>query len=86
MLIKANNNPNHIYKIVIAGPVGAGKIQATSLLSDNEVMFTEASTSEPTSSDKKTINVAMDYGVMSLDSGEKVHLYGTLGHKRFDFM
>lgn len=86
MSIKANNNPNHIYKIVIAGSVGSGKTQATSVLSENEVVFTEASTSEPTSSDKKTITVAMDYGVMSLDSGEKVHLYGTLGHKRFDFV
>jgi len=28
----------------------------------------------------------MDYGVMNLAGGEKIHLYGTPGQERFDFM
>jgi signal recognition particle receptor subunit beta len=28
----------------------------------------------------------MDYGVMNLSGGEKIHLYGTPGQERFDFM
>jgi signal recognition particle receptor subunit beta len=28
----------------------------------------------------------MDYGVMNLPGGEKLHLYGTPGQERFDFM
>jgi len=28
----------------------------------------------------------LDYGVMNLPGGEKIHLYGTPGQERFDFM
>lgn len=35
---------------------------------------------------KPSTTVAMDYGVMNLAGGEKVHLYGTPGQERFDFM
>jgi len=28
----------------------------------------------------------MDYGILKLDGGEQIHLYGTPGQERFDFM
>jgi signal recognition particle receptor subunit beta len=34
----------------------------------------------------ETTTVAMDYGVLRLGAGERVHLYGTPGQERFDFM
>ena len=76
----------HVYKIVIAGPVGAGKTEAIRVLSDKGVVSTEAVASDDVKLLKKTTTVAMDYGIMKLDSGEQVRLYGTPGQKRFDFM
>ena len=74
------------YKIIIAGPVGAGKTQAIKVLSDKGVVTTEEIASDDVKNKKHTTTVAMDYGVMKLDSGEQVRLYGTPGQRRFDFM
>jgi small GTP-binding protein len=74
------------YKLVFAGPVGAGKTTAIQSLSDIEVVRTEASASDDVKQLKKTTTVAMDYGFMKLASGDQVRLYGTPGQKRFDFM
>ena len=77
---------NSVYKIVFAGPVGAGKTTAIQSLSDIEVVSTEAAASDEVKSLKAKTTVAMDYGLMKLDSGDQVRLYGTPGQKRFDFM
>ena len=76
----------NIYKLVFAGPVGAGKTTAIQSLSDIEVVRTEANASDDVKTLKKTTTVAMDYGLMKLASGDQVRLYGTPGQKRFDFM
>lgn len=78
--------PQNSYKIIIAGPVGAGKTEAIRSLSDKEIVSTEALASDEVKFMKKTTTVAMDYGIMKLDTGEQVRLYGTPGQKRFDFM
>ena len=74
------------YKIIIAGPVGAGKTEAIRSLSDKGVVTTEEIASDDVAKMKKTTTVAMDYGVMILESGEQVRLYSTPGQRRFDFM
>lgn len=74
------------YKIIIAGPVGVGKTQAIQVLSDKGVVSTEAIASDHVKLMKKTTTVAMDYGIMKLDGGHQVRLYGTPGQRRFDFM
>ncbi|MGY6277122.1 GTP-binding protein [Methylomonas sp. MgM2] len=74
------------YKIIFTGPVGAGKTTAISSISDSPLVKTEASASDMTKNRKSSTTVAMDYGVMNLDGGEKIHLYGTPGQERFDFM
>ena len=76
----------NIYKIVFAGPVGAGKTTAIKSLSDIEVVSTDASATDDVKLMKATTTVAMDYGLMRLDNGDQVRLYGTPGQKRFDFM
>jgi len=76
----------NIYKIVFAGPVGAGKTTAIKSLSDIEVVSTDASATDDVKLMKATTTVAMDYGLMRLDNGYQVRLYGTPGQKRFDFM
>lgn len=74
------------YKIVFAGPVGSGKTTAIQSLSDIEVISTEAKASDEVRKLKRTTTVAMDYGVMRLDNGDQVRLYGAPGQQRFDFM
>lgn len=76
----------HTYKLIIAGPVGAGKTAAIQSLSDKGVVTTDEIASDDVKFMKKTTTVAMDYGVMVLDSGEQVRIYGTPGQRRFDFM
>jgi len=74
------------YKIIFTGPVGAGKTTAINSISDAPPIKTDAAASDMTKNRKSSTTVAMDYGVMNLDGGEKVHLYGTPGQERFDFM
>ena len=74
------------YKIIFTGPVGAGKTTAINSISDSPPISTDAAASDMTKNRKSSTTVAMDYGVMNLDGGEKVHLYGTPGQERFDFM
>jgi len=73
-------------RIVFTGPTGAGKTTAISAVSDIMVVATEAKASDEVAQRKNTTTVAMDYGVLNLGDGMKVHLYGTPGQGRFDFM
>ena len=73
-------------KIIFSGPVGAGKTTAIAALSDSAPIRTDAKASDMTRDRKPATTVALDYGVMSLPGGEKIHLYGTPGQERFDFM
>ncbi|MBV1874880.1 MAG: ATP/GTP-binding protein [Gammaproteobacteria bacterium] len=75
-----------VNKIIFAGPVGVGKTTAINTVSDIPTASTEAKASDEVSKFKSSTTVAMDYGVLSLDGGEKLHLYGTPGQDRFDFM
>lgn len=74
------------HKIIFTGPVGAGKTTAIGTLSDIPVVSTESQASDEVALRKATTTVAMDYGVMKLGQGLKVHLYGTPGQERFSFM
>ena len=74
------------YKIIITGPVGAGKTTAISVLSDIPPVITDEAASDMTLDLKKRTTVALDYGLMKLGESERVHLYGTPGQERFSFM
>jgi len=74
------------HKILFSGPVGAGKTTAIAAISDVTPVATEARARDRTRLMKPHTTVAMDYGVMELEGGDKVHLYGTPGQPRFDFM
>jgi hypothetical protein len=74
------------HKIIFTGPVGAGKTTAISSISDIPVVKTEANASDDVVLRKMSTTVAMDYGVLNLAEGAKVHLYGTPGQERFSFM
>ncbi len=74
------------HKIIFTGPVGAGKTTAIHAISDIVPVKTDAVASDMTKNRKAETTVAMDYGVMNLSDGNKIHLYGTPGQERFDFM
>lgn len=74
------------HKIIISGPVGAGKTTAIAALSDIPPVTTEQLASDETRQLKPMTTVAMDYGVIRLGESERIHIYGTPGQERFDFM
>jgi uncharacterized protein len=73
-------------KIIVTGPIGAGKTTTIQSLSDIPTITTDASVSVKATSSKAATTVAMDYGRMNLKDGDMIHLYGTPGLERFDFM
>lgn len=75
-----------IRKVLIAGSVGVGKTTAVKTVSDTPILTTEAKPTDDTLLQKQTTTVAMDFSVIWLDDALKVHLYGTPGQARFDFM
>ena len=74
------------HKIIFTGPVGAGKTTAITAISDIAPISTEQVATDETKNKKELTTVAMDYGSMRLDNGEMLHLYGTPGQERFNFM
>ena len=77
------------YKVVITGPVGSGKTTAVNSLTDKDAALTDAIVSDSdqvTKQRKKTTTVAMDYDVIHLNKNDLIHVYGTPGQERFDFM
>ncbi len=74
------------YKIIFTGPVGAGKTTAIESISDEPPIRTDEAASDMAKNRKTATTVAMDYGILNLDDGERIHLYGTPGQERFDFM
>lgn len=73
-------------KIVVVGNVGSGKTTSINVVSEIPVIGTEAKASEKDALHrKKTTTVAMEYGIVNMD-GTKVHLYGSPGQRRFEFM
>jgi signal recognition particle receptor subunit beta len=78
---------SHInHKIIITGPVGSGKTTAITAISDIEPVRTDEMASDMTTGRKPVTTVAMDYGVHWLNDKEKIHIYGTPGQERFEFM
>lgn len=74
------------HKIIFTGPVGAGKTTAIASISDIVPVSTEETATDETKEKKELTTVAMDYGRIRLDNNEILHLYGTPGQQRFDFM
>ena len=73
-------------KFIFTGTPGAGKTTAISSISDYPPVSTDMLTTDELSDIKDQTTVAMDFGEFTLDSGEKVFLYGTPGQERFKYM
>jgi len=74
------------YKLLFAGPMGAGKTTAIAAISDSAPVTTEAHNSDRVQHSKTHTTVAFDYGEVALEDGNRLRLYGMPGQSRFDFM
>ena len=70
-------------KIVVSGPVGAGKTTYIRSLSEIPVVSTDERASEDIG--KEMTTVALDFGALNVEDFP-IHLFGTPGQERFDFM
>ena len=73
-------------KMVISGAVNAGKTEFIKAISEIEVVSTERRATDDTKLIKKETTVAMDFGRIAIADDLVLHLFGTPGQKRFDFM
>lgn len=76
---------SNLYKIIVTGPFNSGKTAFISTISDIAVVTTERKITTEDRGIKSETTVAMDYGRVELD-GKILHLNGTPGQARFDFM
>ena len=65
--------------------MGAGKTTAIRAISDIEPIVTDVANNDR-SVDKERTTVGLDYGMMMLDNGDRIRLFGTPGQVRFNFL
>ena len=76
-----------LYKLVVTGMFNAGKTTFVNTLSDIKTVNTDKATSRKVEAKVKSgTTVALDYGQIKLNNKVNIHLFGTPGQKRFDFM
>lgn len=75
-----------IMRIVVTGPVGAGKSTFVRTVSDIAPVDTDRRATDETGLLKPTTTVAMDFGRITFGPNMSLHVYGTPGQERFDFM
>ncbi len=73
-------------KIVVVGPVGAGKTTAVRTMTKSVMISTDETATDMAQRKKLTTTVALDYGLLIGTGAHKVHLYGAPGQQRFNFM
>jgi uncharacterized protein len=76
---------SNLYKIIVTGPFNSGKTTFVSTISEIPVVRTERKITTEDRGVKAETTVAMDYGRVTLE-GRILHLNGTPGQARFDFM
>lgn len=75
-----------IVKLVITGPVNAGKTTMVQNLSDSQVAATDVAATDSVSQLKAMTTVGLDFGILKIDDTLEMHLFGTPGQSRFNFM
>ncbi len=75
-----------ILRIVITGGVGAGKTSLIRTISEIDVVDTDKEVTDELAEMKAKTTVTMDFGRITIAANQSLHLYGTPGQTRFDFM
>ncbi len=75
-----------VVKLVITGPVNAGKTTMVQNLSDSQIAATDVAATDHVSQLKSMTTVGLDFGILKIDDTLELHLFGTPGQARFNFM
>lgn len=75
-----------IAKILVTGPFGSGKTTLITQVSDQQFSGKEVPTTGELAQYKGLTTVGMDFGILNVDEELDVHLFGTPGQARFNFM
>ncbi len=75
-----------VLRIVVTGGVGAGKTSFIRTISEIDVVDTDKATTDELAQIKATTTVALDFGRLNIAPDQSLHLYGTPGQSRFEFM
>lgn len=73
-------------RLIVTGTVGAGKSTFIRSISEIEVVDTDTRATDETALFKTKTTVALDFGRLQFGDDMALHLYGTPGQSRFDFM
>ncbi|WP_267876626.1 MULTISPECIES: ATP/GTP-binding protein [Moorena] len=79
-------NPMKSVRVVVTGTVGAGKSTFVRTASNVEAVEIERKATDEILLLKKKTTVAFDFGSLTFGKNLNVHIYGTPGQSRFDFM
>ena len=75
-----------LMRLVVAGTIGAGKTTFIRTVSEIEVVDTDRTPTDATAELKSSTTVSMDFGKVTFGTDMMLHIYGTPGQSRFDFM
>jgi uncharacterized protein len=75
-----------IMNLVVTGTVGVGKTTFIRSVSEIEVVDTDRKATDEVANMKKNTTVSMDFGTLQFGDEMALHIYGTPGQIRFDFM
>ncbi|MBR8837210.1 MAG: ATP/GTP-binding protein [Stigonema ocellatum SAG 48.90 = DSM 106950] len=73
-------------RIVVTGGVGSGKTSLIRTISEIEVVDTDKTATDEIGQIKAKTTVALDFGRLGIAPNQSLHLYGTPGQRRFEFM
>ncbi|NJO41127.1 MAG: GTPase [Cyanobacteria bacterium CRU_2_1] len=73
-------------RLVITGTPGVGKTTFVQTVSDIGIINTDRTATDATATMKSKTTVVFDFGRVSFGSGMELHVYGTPGQDRFNFM
>jgi signal recognition particle receptor subunit beta len=68
------------YKIVFTGTMGAGKTTAIAAISETPPVVTDVANNDASLAKAKT-TVGLDFGQLTLDTGDRLRLFGTPGRR-----
>ncbi len=80
------NRKSQVVKLLITGPVNAGKTTLVQQLSDSQVAATDVAATDHVARLKSMTTVGLDFGILHIDDELELHLVGTPGQARFNFM
>ncbi len=75
-----------IAKILVTGPFGSGKTTLIEQVSDEQFSGKDVPTTDDLAQFKAMTTVGMDFGILHVDEELDLHLFGTPGQARFNFM